>query len=539
MAEVRKVDFHLHRLLEGDTHEDEAPGGEAWPGSQSQSDHINLVGAHVVTASAVFHRVEVDLVSQLGLDTALEAALRAQPSPDRMDWADETLNPPGPESASAVRSVAEVGIPIQVLVACRAADAGKSGVIALPGPEDIHGELLVQAFDRAVDFVRTIQSGYHAITRRPVTLLTNELLPPFVPYLVRSSAQIHDGEVVPVDLFAVHTSIGYLMEEPEVSAEQLDALFAALERSEVLMTYLDLHRQGSAALHLYGNTREAVVMMAAAAESLLDVVLGLLLWEEGFTPEQASLEWADGLMTRVKRNYSGRLGGRWDVNSKSPVGEWSRSVAGVRHRVVHAGYLPTRSEAERAIVAVEELLSFIGDRLTYGSNLRTYPRSASQVLGPEGLRRRQRLPDWLRALQEDPSEPVWHETFGRWYSTFTRILGDSTTPRKPRETDASVFAVVEFTGKGRQTTWVMADNASRQAAEAHVDLAPSLGDPVQRALGMAGDSGHRLGTRLSIGIHPEGVLVARRLGPWVEDYHLLPLNGVMVDASDFDCAWPV
>jgi hypothetical protein len=36
-----------------------------------------------------------------------------------------------------------------------------------------------------------------------------------------------------------------------------------------------------------------------------------------------------------------------------------------------------------------------------------------------------------------------------------------------------------------------------------------------------------------------GVTSARLLGPWVEEYHLLPHNGVMVDESDFMAPWPL
>ncbi len=539
MAELRKVDFRLHHILEGLTHEGDSPGPGDGGKAPEAGKRLNLVRAHVQTASAVIHRVDVDLVAQVGLDAALEAALRAQPRKDRLGIAQDLAASDAPDTGGAVRSVAEVCIPLQVLVACQAADAGETGGVALPERDDIDEELLTRAFDRAVEYVRTIQSAYHAMTRRPVTLLANELLPPFVPYLVRSAQQIQDEEVVPVDLFFVHMSIGHLVEEPDITDDQFDGMFNAAERSEILLTYLDLHRHGSVAFHRHGNTREAVVMMAAAAESLLDIVLGLLLWEEGLTPERASQLWAEGLMTRVRTSYSARLGGRWDVTSTSPVGEWSRSVAGVRHRVVHAGYMPTRLEAERAIAAVESLLSFIGDRLVYGSNLRTYPRSASQLLGVYGLRRRQRFPRWLEQLQQDPEEPIWHATFGRWYLTFTRVLGDATTPRQSTEVGATVFAVVDPNGRDNQTTWIISDGATRQAAEAEVDLAASLGDPVERSLSVDWGHGVRLDSRISIGIHPDGVRSVRRTGPWVEEYHLLPLNGVMVDGSDFESPWPI
>ena len=527
MASLDRVDPHTLHALEGQGH------GRDWGGVRpdSGSGPRNLVNARVQTASAVIHTIAVDLVTRTGMEASLEAADLARAHvPDALNL-EVTEEWPRPEG---VQAVAEVCIPLQVLVATQASPDERDDVV-LPEMGDLEESLIGRAFDRAVEYVREIQLSYHAVTRQPLTLLTPELLPPFVPYFVRTAQQLVDGYVPAVQIHPVHMSIGHLVERHELTDAEYEVLFTVAERSEVLMDYLDLHRQGSTAFYRYGNTRECVVMMAAAGECLLNIVLAMLLWEEGLTPEAAHDYWPDGLLTRVKSCYSSRIGGTWDVTARGPVGAWSRSVAAIRHRVVHAGYSPTREEAQQSIVAVEGLLSFLGDRLVYGSNLRKYPRSASQLLGERGLMSRNRFPKWLRDLRIDPSEPLWHETFGRWYFVLIRLLGDAVSPRTSSEGNARVFAVVEALERWQ---WVIDDPLTRQAAYADVSLIPTLGDPVAAFLATAEVSGGSIEYPISIGVSSGGVESVRRTGPWVEEYHLLPLNGVMVDQSDFKTQTP-
>ena len=58
-----------------------------------------------------------------------------------------------------------------------------------------------------------------------------------------------------------------------------------------MLTYLDLHRQASVALYLQGNTRESVVMIASAAEAILNIVLCHMQWGRRNDP-QASVRFA-------------------------------------------------------------------------------------------------------------------------------------------------------------------------------------------------------------------------------------------------------
>lgn len=420
----------------------------------------NLIRAHVLASSIIFRHVPIDLAAASGLDATMAAVELGLPNVQQdlgdhtgADSADET-----PPHGNA--TIAEVAIPLQTHAAITATDRLEDGFV-MPDPEAAKA-LIESAFDTAVQAVTNFQAAYHAVTRQPVTLLTRELLPSMVPYALRTYLQIATNESVEVCLFLVNGNISRVSEMPTLEPEQIDAVFRNGRRNPTIGTYLDLHNQGAVALGR-GNAREAAVMFAAASEALLNIVLSQMRWEEGLTPEQSAADWPEGLATRVKTQFSERLGGDWNLGGKGAVGGWARDVAAIRHRVVHAGYLPSRMEAEQSASSLENLLAFIGDRLVYGRNLRRYPRTASELLNETGLRRRDRYPKWLQILQLDPAEPLWHECFGAWYETHLRPLADGDRPRVADEARSELLCVYI---KAEEFVWVLRDPLTQQAAVA-------------------------------------------------------------------------
>lgn len=539
MPEIRKIDPPLYHRLLGWEHD----AGSVGKTERSQGDRqgrVNLINAHVMTGSLFLRRVSIDMAEVLGLNATMEALSRAQPDSSASPAASALASSPSGMDDSKLGgtcTVAEVAVPLQIMVALQESDWSGEDQPPLPGEQDIDEELLGAAFDSALAHVRRVQSLYHAITRVPITLLTPELLPPFVPYLIRTSKQIAEGVVVEPGFFPVNFSVGHVVQEPDLEPEQVEGMFRTGERGETLMIYLDLHRQASVALYTHGNTREAVVMVAAAAEAMLNIVLAHMRWEEGMTPEASAKTWPDGLMTRVKTMFNARLGGTWDPTASGPVGRWAQDVAALRNRVVHAGYTPTRDDAGLAMTAVEELLEYLGDRLTYGRNLRRYPRTASEFLRETGLRKRDRFPRWLQDLQQDPAEPLWCANFARWYQAQTRLLADNDVLRKPSLEASNVVAVIRCKGEYH---WVAHEPITRQAAEAHVVLAVGVGDPLNTFVDLleVAEGGHAPDYPISLAFDRGGVVKLERTGPWVEEYHLIP-PGVMFDSSDFEAPWPL
>lgn len=527
IRELHKIDPRLRRILEGSQ---PVPDGVEVLG-EGRPTYRNLVGANVLRSSILLHQVSIDLGVALGLDSTMEALQRGLPGIDKLAGTER------PPLGGAWCTVAEVAIPLQTMAAVRAA-MDLDDNFRLPGAGGVDDGLIDEAFDLAVAQVRRVQSMYHVVTRVPLTLLTPQILPPFVPYLIRTARQITSGKVVEVSFYLPESSVGHVSEPDELSAEAVEGVFRAGRRDDVLFIYLDLHREASAALHRHGNLRETVVMVAAAAEALLNIVLCFLQWEAGMTPEASAHGWPDTLMTRVKTLYARRIGGDWDPSGRGPVGRWAREVAGVRNRVVHAGYSPSREEAERSLVVVEDLLRYIGDRLVYGPNLRKYPRTASNLLDRKGFERRNRYPRWLQELQEDPSEPHWHERFGSWYAAQTRLLADAETPRVSEEQRCDVLAI--FDSEDRYA-WVARDPLTHQAASISVTLPDKQQDPIARfrTFREMSEGAGVPNYPISVGFERSAELLVQREGPWVEEYHLCPLLEVMADGSDFAALWPL
>jgi hypothetical protein len=196
---------------------------------------------------------------------------------------------------------------------------------------------------------------------------------------------------------------------PDLTAEQLQrvgrARFAA--STDAFSAHIDLHRQALVASNFEGDTRLAALLAGLSAESLLDDLLLHLLWDEGLTPEDALPLWKPGLDNRVRSDYHQRIGGNWDTTGSGAIGNWSTCVADLRHRVVHGTYIPTRSEARRAIVVVDELMRFLCDRLAKHEVLRTYPRTALVLAGQPGLEKRGAVTKRIRTLQVETTEPTW------------------------------------------------------------------------------------------------------------------------------------
>lgn len=275
------------------------------------------------------------------------------------------------------------------------------------------------------------------------------------------------------------------------------------------------------------------LLAGIAAESLLDELLLHLLWEEGCTPEDAATRWQDGLVARVEQVIAPRLGGPWDLTGNNPPGHWSQRVAALRNRVAHTGYAPDVDEASQALQAVDQLVTHLCDRLAHPSKLSTYPRTATALAGKRGLERRGALTKKVLALQHDPTEPDWKETFNRWKEAWRRCRADITGP--PRRPDPTQSWPMLLSDEDGTEQWVLHDRDSAMATTITVDVTdPAIQPQFERARGTVQHARARgLDGRVSTAI--QGVRY-EPLAPdalWVEEYHYVPLTGVMVDRRDY------
>ena len=223
----------------------------------------------------------------------------------------------------------------------------------------------------------------------------------------------------------------------------------------------------------------------------------------------------------------------WDLSGSSPIAEWSKKVAELRNRVVHGAYVPTFSESGNALSAVHNLVSYLCDRLSSDRVIRLYPRTCFVLVGPPGLERRGVESRHIQDLLARPGEPPWDETFARWKAALQRIRRDRlAAPRLPSEDGAYLLAVVTPDGELR---WCLHDRRVAMAAAMEVQES-DIPEPTRRGLDRLVQEvrASRPVDPVSLAPHDEALPTFTRIGQWVEEYHLVPMAGVMVDRSDFD-----
>lgn len=202
--------------------------------------------------------------------------------------------------------------------------------------------------------------------------------------------------------------------------EQLQGspLWPIIER--MTNAYLALERDGAYA--------EAVIRAVTATEVLIYKCLSACEWENARF-EQSRVTEADVASVLNKRNLKGvvsalqsHVGGKWGGGSAFDT--WRKQAAMLRNRIVHAGYYPSRKEANSAYQASQELHDFVHDLLAI--NVREsgrFLRVAMLYSGANGLAQRGAMTQRLSRLLDDPREPLWRTSFGEWDKKVVDQLG--------------------------------------------------------------------------------------------------------------------
>jgi hypothetical protein len=184
--------------------------------------------------------------------------------------------------------------------------------------------------------------------------------------------------------------------------------------------YQDRMLGAERALAIDGDYTAAVLMSAVAIEALLDAILGMLLWEaSGSAPhadgptKEAATTMSKDLRPRLRNAYHPLLRGTWDLNIPGPLADWNSHVAQLRNRVVHRGYTPRPSEAERALETCSNLYEHLCTLLA--KRAKQFPRTALMIVGRSRLETRNA---WLsvHAFDADKArtEPAWRDNYAVW-----------------------------------------------------------------------------------------------------------------------------
>ena len=119
-----------------------------------------------------------------------------------------------------------------------------------------------------------------------------------------------------------------------------------------------------------GQFREAVLYCQTAFETFLRTLLSELFKEEGKTSDELDATFEKyGFMGVLKREFSSRLGGTWDLtNSTTPLKEWHDNCYKRRNRIIHGGYLPDNSETEESLACAENAMNYVAGLLKQKRN---------------------------------------------------------------------------------------------------------------------------------------------------------------------------
>lgn len=492
---------------------------------RSNPKYRNLVNAALVSSSTVFRRQAISLND--ASDMPLMAKMFETFTP--MEPLQINTAKTGAEDSKFFKSVAEVAVSLDA-VTLDMTISSQSKPFRIRDKGEVTEDLIDRALNIALESIRSFQLAYYGATREAVTLIEREMLPPASLVSLQTLEEISEHAEVKLRMFLTGNMPSQIGLVNDVSEDEMLKVNKMFTFKSPLTRYLDLYRQGAVALR-QGNTRECIVMMSVAAESLINVLLAHLQWEECLTPEMSATTWAPSLDTRIKTVLPTKLGGNWNITRPGAAHDWNQNIASIRHRVVHAGYKPSMEEARDAVKALDGLVAFIGDRVVHSGNLSKYPRTALTLLGSEGLKRRDRYTRAVREIERDRTEVKWDETFSRWYDTQILCIQDQKNPRSP-DISTSIYYIV-FTSMD-EYYWIACDWGAHKAVKVEVTLAQGVPEPVEH-LRKGVPSMQESATKypIIVQVTAETVVAAELNGEWLETYHLMPLQEVMRDKSDF------
>ena len=275
------------------------------------------------------------------------------------------------------------------------------------------GKSISDAFDRCIESLEELYRAYVTATADVrVRPLTRRTVIPLVPYATRDVSSLSFDEsgtfiVNMADTSAVGTT-------ETMSDEDLNKMLVILMRSRQGGPQAD--RAGVAAEHARRAQRAffvdadysvCIVWAYAWIEALCDGMLMVSAWEAERDVEEVATWFDVGFVKRVKTHFPKMFGGIWrPENSASIFGKWERTVAQMRHRIIHANHRASEKDAARALDTCGELEAYAKKRLAQKRH--KYPRTALIFLGRPGLERRQAFDSYMAEVSEQGAhEPSW------------------------------------------------------------------------------------------------------------------------------------
>jgi len=251
---------------------------------------------------------------------------------------------------------------------------------------DIMGPTLTRCINELIRVINAYRFAEKILIPSP----TVERVGPIIISATRTADPDQGGWDSPryevVNVFATYRQPLLLGDDSETTMRGMTDYLLFEDIGHPSIAIMQLQAELNTAFYHDGNSRSAVLFAHSASEVFLDTTLMGMLFEEGLTPEEALSPFNKPLKTRLLTEYHKRLGGSWDPEGTHPVATWLKDLLVLRHRVAHAGYLPSQDEAFAARKAYFALSRHLRNRLAL--RVKRYPITASILVTRAGFERR-------------------------------------------------------------------------------------------------------------------------------------------------------
>lgn len=341
--------------------------------------------------------------------------------------------------------------------------------------EELTEDLRTEYFDKALIALRSFLKTYYAVHRTLLTLPSRQNLPAIIAHTtedIDSNGNPTDTERVTLEISAFLTGGPidmFVSDEPDQSPDQFALLSDRniIETSEVMQQYMDVYREACAA-EVNGEYISASILFAAAAEIYLDLLLLLMIWEEGSSPEKAfaelfqikrcecedCTELISTTFERVKSGmYAERIGGNWNVY-KAPMMKGWQAVRYTRNEAVHSGLEPSEEEIKNVHKVVDDLVSWTIDLLV--DYMDKYPIALFFLAGRASIERRGAWGKYESLDKGDVPVSIAH-VFANWRREVMRLHPHDKT-KSTKDTSCNFVYLLHQNGK---KYWLLCDFKKR------------------------------------------------------------------------------
>lgn len=233
-------------------------------------------------------------------------------------------------------------------------------IFSEPVKTPLENNFLSDLFDSLLSYFNLIILSYLVVKKDcDVHYISREMLEPVTLFRV---VDISTWNIIQEGLFMLHMDVPYIKEklsrEETLTILNYQNVLLKEENPFILSEELMLNAKRYQGKGFY---KESVFYAQTSVETFINTLYSLLLKSENISKSDIEkLIDETAFMSIIKKEMSKRIGGTWDVERVAcPVGSWNEYTYKLRNKVIHAGYLPSIEESDKAIQCAIELREYI------------------------------------------------------------------------------------------------------------------------------------------------------------------------------------